>query len=157
MKVVLFEISDDKLVDALDALRPLSPGKLRVMEDRPVPPSPARELELEQLAAKIAKAIAPRPDQHARRDALRLVLGGGDTFNAGEGEADPALRNATGALSRALRRFDPFAESPIELLCERRREIFTKGEHKGTYKGMRYIPTRLGGIVHRILKQQGKI
>lgn len=157
MVTVQFEISDEKLVDALDIIRPFSPANLRIFSEKPVPPSPMREAELQQLAHKIALAIAPRPEQQARRDALRLVLEGGDTFFSQEGEADPALRNATGAISKSLRRFDPYALSPLDLLCERRREVFSRGPAKGTYKGMRYIPTALGQRVLQKLKDLGKL
>jgi hypothetical protein len=154
---VQFDISDDKLVDVLDTIRRFGPGGLRIFSARPVPPSPMREAELQQLAHKIALAIAPRPEQQARRAALRLVLEGGSTFASQDGEADPALRNATGAISKSLRRFDPYAASPLDLLCERRREVFSRGPAKGNYKGMRYIPTALGQRVLRKLKDLGEL
>ncbi|NJO13872.1 MAG: hypothetical protein HC870_01235 [Rhizobiales bacterium] len=157
MVTVHIELSEDKLVDCLDAIRKFSPAKLRIFAEQPVPPSPMREAELQKLAHKIALAIAPRPEQQARRDALKLVLEGGDTFTSQEGEADPALRNATGAISKSLRRFDPVAQSPLDLLCERRREVFSRGPHKGNYKGMRYIPTALGQRVLRKLKELGML
>lgn len=157
MAMVQFEVQDDNLVEALDAIRCVSPTNLRVFAQKPIPPSPMREAELQQLSHKIAMAIAPRPDQHARRDALRLILGGGDTFSSQEGEADPALRNATGAISKSLRRFAPYTDSPLELLCERRREVFARGRDKGVYKGIRYIPNALGRRVFQKLKDLGKI
>jgi hypothetical protein len=157
MATVQFDISDEKLVDVLDAIRRFGPGGLRIFGARPVPPSPMREAELQQLAHKIALAIAPRPEQQARRAALRLVLEGGNTFASQEGEADPALRNATGAISKSLRRFDPYAASPLDLLCERRREVFSRGPAKGNYRGMRYIPTALGQRVLRKLKELGEL
>lgn len=157
MATVQFDMSDDRLVDCLDAIRSFHPSRLRIFAEQPIPPSPMREAELQQLAHKIALAIAPRPEQLARREALRLVLEGGDTFSSQEGEADPALRNATGAISKSLRRFDPFAASPLDLLCERRREVFSRGPSKGSYKGMRYIPTALGTRVLQKLRELGKL
>jgi hypothetical protein len=157
MATVLFDISDEKLINALDSIRSFGPANLRIFTERPIPASPMREAELQQLAHKIALAIAPRPEQHARREALRLVLEGGDTFWSLGGEADPALRNATGAISKSLRRFDPYAASPLDLLCERRREVFSNGPAKGNYKGVRYIPTALGKRVLQKLKELGKL
>lgn len=157
MTTIQFDVPDDRLIEVLDTIRAFNPVKLRIFAEKPIPPSPMREAELQQLAHKIALAIAPRPEQHVRRDALRIVLGGGDTFSSQEGEADSALRNATGAISKSLRRFDPYAESPLDLLCERRREVFSRGPGKGTYKGMRYIPTALGKRVRQKLKELGKL
>ena len=157
MATVQFDLTDDQLHEVLDAIRPFNPSKLRIFAEKPIPASPMHEAQLQQRAHKIALAIAPRPDQHARRDALRLVLEGGNTFTSQEGEADPALRNATGAISKSLRKFDPYAQSPLDLLCERRRIVFARGPDKGTYKGMQYVPTALGRRVLQKLRELGKL
>jgi hypothetical protein len=157
MVTVQFDIAEEKLGDALDAVRRFMPANLRIFTTQPIPHSPMREAELQQLAHKIALAIAPRPEQRARREALRLILEGGDTFLSQQGGPDPALRNATGAISKSLRRFDPYAASPLDLLCERRREVYVRGPGKGNYKGMRYIPTALGRRVLQKLRELGKL
>lgn len=157
MTVVQFDVCDDRLVDLLDAIRRYAPSRLRVFRETPRPQSPRQETELQRLAGQIARAITPKSDSPNQVAALRLVLEGGDTFTLQEGEPDPGLRNAIGGLSKKLRRFDRFAESPVELLCERRREVFSRGQAKGIYKGMRYIPNALAGRVLKILRDTGQL
>lgn len=153
MAMIQFECPEAKIADALDAIRLFAIGKPHLFTPLPLPASPKEAAEFEQRAQEIAKAIRPRVSQTVRLEALRLVLLGGDTFYDQQGEADPALRNATGALSKALRKFSIW-DSPLDLLCERRRETVPSGPYKGRYQGTRYIPTRLGKRVREILQEQ---
>ncbi|MEZ5742299.1 MAG: hypothetical protein R3D89_00875 [Sphingomonadaceae bacterium] len=154
-----FEVSETKLAAALDALRPFGVLRPKVFQPMPLPLSPVSEAEFERKAQTIATEIAPRPHHIGRADAIRLVLGGGDTFTAQQGEANPAIRNAIGSLSKVLRRFDRFAESPLEIICDRKREVFAKGDAhgEGQYKGIRYVPNRLGERVLQILEERGAL
>jgi hypothetical protein len=54
-----------------------------------------------------------------------------------------------------LRKFAPYEESPLDILCERRRMVFSRGPAKGQYQGTRYIPTRMGNRVREILSEAG--
>lgn len=155
MTMIQFECRRDKELDILEALKPFSVQQLRLFSSLPKPPLPSDSKDFENKAQAIAKSIRPRPGQIMRRETLNTVLSGGDTFWDQDGKPDPALRNATGALSKALRKFAPFAESPLEILCERRREVFPSGSNKGEYKGTRYTVTRLGARVREILAAQG--
>lgn len=154
--MIQFECKEGMIVQAIDALSPMMIGKPQIFAAQPIPPSPKKALEFEELAQRIAKAIAPRANQPMRAETLRLVLTGGDTFWDQKGESDPALRNATGALSKALRRFSMW-DSPLDLICTRVREVIPNGPFKGKYQGTRYVPTSLGKRVHEILKESGAI
>jgi hypothetical protein len=152
--VLQVECDQERLTEVLEALQSLTRNpKIFLPGNLPDLPSAKREFEARALA--IAKAIKPRPNQRMRQETLEFVLGGGDTRIDQQGEPDPALRNATGALSKALRRFAPWDESPLEILCERRRETVPSGPYKGRYQGTRYIPTRLGKRVREILQEWG--
>lgn len=153
MVMIQFECADAKVADAIDAIGPFAIGKPLLFATQPLPASPKKDAEFEKLAQDVARAVRPRANQTVRLDALKLVLFGGDTFRNQQGEADPGLRNATGALSKALRKFSPW-DSPLDILCERRRETVPNGPFKGMYQGTRYIPTRLGKRVRAILHEQ---
>ena len=150
-KMVQFECEETKLTDALDRLRELGVGRLTVYAAEALPASPMLAKQFETRAQAIAKAIQPRQGQDLRRETLQLVLSGSDTFFGQHGEPDPALRNATGALSKALRRFAPYDESPLDILVRRTREVWTDAPLKGQYRGTRYTPTNLGVRVREIL------
>jgi len=154
MAMIQVECDDAKVVEILEAIKSLSKSP-KIFSAKPLPSLPSAQKEFEARALAIAKAIKPRPNQSMRLETLELVLDGGDTWFDQKGEPDPALRNATGALSKALRRFDPWSESPLEILCERRRETIAKGPFKGRYQGTRYVPTRLGHRVREILQEWG--
>lgn len=153
MHTIQFECPEAKVAEALDMIAAFAVGKPQLYAKLALPVSPAKEAGFEKLAQEIAKTIRPRASQTVRLEVLRLVLFGGDTFYDQKGEADPALRNATGALSKALRKFSIW-DSPLDLLCERRRETVPSGPYKGRYQGTRYIPTRLGKRVREILQEQ---
>ncbi len=156
MVVIQVECQEERLAEVLEALKSLARNpKLFVPRSLPVLPSVEREFEARAQA--IAKAIRPRPNQAMRRETLEFVLGGGNTWLDQQGEPDPALRNATGALSKALRRFAPWEQSPLEILCDRRRETVPSGPYKGRYQGTRYVPTPLGKRVREILQEWGVV
>lgn len=154
---VQFECDEQCVADAIDAVRRFIRGKPRIYEARALPDSPERAKEFEARAQAIAKAIKPREGQKMRRETLLLVLSGGDTWFDQGGDPDPALRNATGALSKALRQFEPYTPSPLDILAERQRETFEDGLYKGRYRGTRYRPTRLGQRVLEILRSWGSV
>jgi hypothetical protein len=154
MKLIQFECDDVKVVDALEALKGIG-RNAKLFSSNPLPNLPSTRKEFEARALAIAEAIKPRANQRMRLEALEIVLNGRDTWFDQSGEPDLALRNATGALSKALRRFAPWTDSPLEILCERRRMMVPDGPQKGRYQGTRYIPTRLGHRVREILRERG--
>jgi hypothetical protein len=158
MVMIQFECANDKIVDALEALKGIASGQTtKIWTPMKIPVLAADLQAFEQKAQAIAAAIKPRPNQKMRAEALRYVFNESNTYWAQQGDPDPALRNATGALSKALRRFAPYHESPLDIVCERRREVFDKGPMKGTYQGVQYVLTKLGKRVRDILKELGII
>lgn len=154
MVVIQIECEKHRIVEVLEAVKPLS-RNAKIFSLEPLPKLPSAQKEFEARALAIAHAIKPRPNQLMRLETLEFVLKGGDTWLDQNGEPDPALRNATGALSKALRPFAPWDDSPLEILCERRRVTIASGPYKGRYQGTRYVPTRLGGRVREILQELG--
>jgi hypothetical protein len=152
--LIQIECDTDKVVAILEATKSFA-RTAKLFSQAPLPDLPSERAKFEERALAIAKWIRPRPNQAMRLETLEFVLNGGDTWLDQHGEADPALRNATGALSKALRRFAPFEESPLEILCERRRQTIGSGPYKGRYQGTRYVPTRLGKRVREILQEWG--
>lgn len=152
--IIQVECDEGKVVEILEAIKSLGKNP-KIFSTAPLPKLPSAQKEFEARAQSIAKAIKPRPNQTMRLETLEFVLNGGDTWRDQKGESDPALRNATGALSKALRRFAPYSESPLEILCDRRRETIAKGPFKGRYQGTRYVPTMLGKRVREILQEWG--
>src|SRR6185295_13833355 len=106
---------------------------------------------LDALAAKIVDAVRPTAKQPMRKDALGFALLGGDTFWDQQGEADPSMRNALGALSKAMRAVFPFDASPIDRIARRVKQ-FHKAD--GHYLGTKYFRTALGNRVYEILKAE---
>ena len=156
MLVIQFVLNgDDKLIDALEALKPFAVGTPKIFAPQPVTKLPSNVAEFEARAQAIARTIRPRANQPMRLDALKAVLTGHNTWFDQQGDPDPALRNATGALSKALRKFAPYDESPLEILCVRRRETVPTGPYKGRYQGTTYEVTKLGARVRDILKEMG--
>ncbi|TMJ20177.1 MAG: hypothetical protein E6G92_10615 [Alphaproteobacteria bacterium] len=154
MKIVQLECEDGKHIEILEAVKGLS-RNAKVFQIEKVPDLPSAEREFEDRAQAIAKWIRPRSNQPMRLETLEFVLNGGNTWFDQNGESDPALRNATGALSKALRKFAPWQESPLEILCDRQRVMVSNGPFKGRYQGTRYSPTPLGRRVRDILTEWG--
>lgn len=115
-------------------------------------PKPASTVD-EKLAVQCADAVMPSPKAEFRRDALKLIFCSMGTCSFQEGESDPTLRNATGALSKSLRSVFPFYASPIDQLVIRKKTYF----ENGVYEGTEYYPTQLGKRVREILKERGVI
>jgi hypothetical protein len=158
MATIQFECPDDKIIDAMEAIKGIAIGqKINLWAPLNIPTLPSNEKAFEERAQAIARKIKSRQSQKMRQEALRYVFNEENTFWAQHGDPDPALRNATGALSKALRSFAPYHESPLDIICERRREVFDKGPLKGTYQGTQYVLTKLGKRVREILKEIGEI
>jgi hypothetical protein len=154
MVVIQVECVEERVAEVLEALKSRTRNP-KLFLPRRLPELPSVKREFEARAQAIARAIRPRPNQAMRQETLEFVLGGNDTWFDQQGEPDPALRNATGALSKALRPFAPWEESPLEILCDRRRETVPSGPYKGRYQGTRYVPTPLGKRVREILQEWG--
>lgn len=154
MVTIQLECENDRVLEILEAVKSLSRHP-KIFSPLPFPKLPSAAREFEARAQAIAKTIRPRPNQPMRLETLEFVLNGRDTWFDQSGDPDPALRNATGALSKALRPFAPWSESPLEILCERRRQTIPDGPYKGRYQGTRYIPTKLGDRVREILEESG--
>lgn len=154
MIMIQVECEAERVPEVLEALKSRARNPKIFLPQR-LPELPSAKREFEARAQAIAKRIRPRPNQVMRQETLEFVLGGGNTWLDQQGEPDPALRNATGALSKALRPFAPWEESPLAILCERRRETVPAGPYKGRYQGTRYVPTPLGKRVREILREWG--
>ena len=68
----------------------------------------------------------------ATKDALRAALGNYDSCLDQEGESDHGMRVALAALSKALRPFAEYCDSPIDLIAFRELEYFEGGGYRGT-------------------------
>jgi hypothetical protein len=155
MYIIIVPVPDlSKVPSVLGALEPVVPqGTITLYESKPLPQPPsAEDVALEALAKKVADAIRPTAKQPMRIEAIRAALGGWDTFHDQEGEVDPALRNALGALSKAMKQVFPNDSSPIERIATRKRF-----SDKGGYLGTRYHATPLGVRVRKILEADGSI
>ena len=103
MATLIAEIPDHSLKGALEALSPyVKPENLKLFSPIAVPKDQGDD-ELAKLAQKVVDAVRPKPSQPLRREALQKLLSGHDTFSNQTGQADPALRNAMGAISKALK------------------------------------------------------
>ena len=110
------------------------------------------EDELTKLAQKVVEAVRPKPTQPLRKEALRKLLSGHDTFANQGGEADPALRNAMGAISKALK--SVFAhDHAMRRLAVPKKTHFPDGSYRGTI----YSITPLGARVRDLLKAEQAI
>lgn len=152
MPTLIAEISDQSLKGALEALAPfVAPENLKLFSPIALPDDQSDD-ELNQLAQKVVEAVRPKPTQPLRKEALQKLLNGHDTFTSQGGEADPALRNAMGAISKALR--SVFAHDHAV-----RRLAIPKKTHfpDGTYRGTVYSLTPLGARVRDLLKAEKAI
>jgi hypothetical protein len=151
MIMFLVEISDQSVKGVLDALAPfVSPSNIKLFD--PVPLPPVQDDELVQLAQAVVVAVRPKPSQPLRKEALRKLLGGHDTFSDQRGEPDPALRNAIGAISKALKSVF-FHDQAVHRLAVPRKTHFPDGSYRGTV----YDLTPLGELVRELLKAEKAI
>ncbi len=83
---------------------------------------------------------------------LLTLLVGGDSWEMSRGEALQSPRAEAIAFSRYMKKIKLFQdyESPAHFLAYHKR-IYFKG---GGYKGVEYIPTKLGMAVHQLLKDK---
>lgn len=152
MTMLLVEISDQSLKGALDALAPfVSPENIKLFDPIPLP-AVQDDDELKQLAQSVVAAVRPKPSQPLRKEALRKLLGGHDTFSDQRGEPDPALRNAMGAISKALKSVF-FHDQAVHRLAVPRKTHFADGSYRGTV----YDLTPLGELVRELLKAEKAI
>jgi hypothetical protein len=155
MSVVMLEIGDPSQLAAVQqaVAHILPPSSIKVFQELPPAAPQTGGNALDELATKIATAIRPNARQSMRQEALRAALGGWDTFWDQEGTPDPALRNAFGAISKAMRAVFPHDASPIDRIVIRRKRF----DKDGAYLGTSYHQTQLGLRVRDILKAEGSI
>ncbi len=142
----------DPILKAISSL--VAEGQVELFELQELPkPTNEEDQELESTAQKIAKLIRPTARQPMRGEALKVALVGWDTFMDQKGEADPSLRNALGAVSKAMRPIFPYDSSPIDRLATRRKRF----DDHGGYLGTVYTPTKLGIRVKEILEAENAL
>jgi hypothetical protein len=152
MNLITIRATDEATASILSALSNLvGSSDIEVFAACPSPPPALHPAEKTTLALVISDAIRPSGKQTMRLEALRMALNGWDTFSNQKGEGDPALRNAMGALSKALRPFFPNDKSPIKRISSRTKRF----DEDGNYLGTRYSPTSLGIQIRDILKNDG--
>jgi hypothetical protein len=146
------EIAEQHLKAALGALAPFAPPEsIKLYQQIPCPGG-ENDQEEHQFAQIVAKAIRPQPNQPMRKEALQKLLGGHDTFTDQKGEPDPALRNAMGAISKALKSVFSH-DKAIQRLAIPKKTYFDDGHYMGTI----YLLTPLGAKVRDILKAEKSI
>lgn len=143
-------VPESAIKAVLHALTPfVPPNDISLFKAVPTPEN-KDDSALHQLAIKVVQMVRPKPNQSMRPKALNALLGGHDTFWNQHGEADPALRNAIGAVSKALKMmFDH--DHPVQRLAVPKKNYFPDG----TYKGTTYLITPLGKYVRQILESEG--
>jgi len=157
MKLIQITAPDPAAASVLAAIAAIVPAEnVRVYSEvPPAPPAPPPGPD-SKLVAAIADAVRPGPSHAMRRKALEAALGGYDSYWAGHGEADPAMRNALGWVSKALKAVFPNDASPISRLAQRRKHYAAKAMGGG-YLGVRYETTALGVAVRDRLTAEGAI
>ena len=111
------------------------------------------EIELMRKAEAIADAVMKAPLGASWNGIyLQALLVGGDSWEMSQGEALQSPRAEAIAFSRYMKKIKLFQdyESPAQFLAHHKR-IYFKG---GGYKGVEYIPTKLGMAVHQRLKDK---
>jgi hypothetical protein len=150
MFLVTAHVPESAIKAVLQALTPfVPPNGISLFKAVPTPDDEDNSA-LQQLALKVVNLVRPKPNQSMRVKALRALLGGHDTWWNQGGEPDPALRNAIGAISKALKGvFDH--DHPVKRLAVPRKNYFPGGEYKGTT----YLVTPLGERVRYLLVAEG--
>ncbi|CAK7260911.1 MULTISPECIES: hypothetical protein [Shinella] len=152
MPLLIAEVPEQSLKGALKALAPFVPPENLKLFSALAPPEDESDDELTQLAQKVVEAVRPKPTQPLRKEALRKLLGGHDTFTNQGGEADPVLRNAMGAISKALRTVFAHDQAVRRLAIPKKTQF-----PDGTYRGTVYSVTPLGARVRDLLKAEKAI
>ena len=154
MFTLIVEISDENLKSALIGLSPLVALKgIKLYGAVELPNVQNDADELTKIAQKIVEAVRPQPKQYLRKEALQKVLRGHDTFMDQRGESDPVLRNAVGAISKALKVVFPNEKGAVRRLAVPKKTFFADGSYRGT----EYVVTPLGDRVRDLLKAEGAI
>ena len=97
---------------------------------------------------------APNGSSWKKGTYLHSLLIGGDTWEMSQGDAARTPRPEAIAFSRYMKKKGLFSgpEKPAEHLSTHNRVYF---EEHGGYKGIEYVPTKLGKAVYSILKENG--
>jgi hypothetical protein len=152
LALLLAEIPDQSVKCALDALSPfVPPESIKLFAALPLPPA-QNDDELKELAKTVVAAVRPKPTQPLRKEALQKLLRGHDTFFDQQGEPDPALRNAMGAISKALKSVF-FHDQAVQRLAVPKKTHFSDGKYRGTV----YVVTPLGALVRDLLRAEKAI
>jgi len=150
MKYLTVQVPDDTLTSILQALTPLvPPNAIQLFEPLPISKEPEDD-GLGKLALQVLEIVRPKPSQPMRKEALQKLLNRHDTFWDQGGEPDPALRNAMGALSKALRAVFPHDQAIRRLAVPKKTFM-----DNGAYQGTAYVITPLGKRVRDLLKAEG--
>lgn len=152
MQILLVKLRSSQVSAAISALAPIvAPQDIDLYGSLPLP-EPSTDDKLEELAKKVVLAVRPKPTQPMRREALQKLLKGHDTFMDQGGVSDPALRNAMGAISKALRSVFGHDQAIRRLAVPRKTFMADK-----SYQGTIYDVTPLGRRVRELLITDGSI
>lgn len=139
--------------DVLHALAPfVPPTGIKLFQAVTLAPEEEKTSEFEELAKKVVDAVRPKPTQPIRKEILSKMLNGHDTFLNQRGEADPALRNGVGAISKALKSVF-LHDQAVRRIAVPKKTFFDNGIYKGTI----YALTPLGKRVRELLVAEGAI
>jgi hypothetical protein len=152
MRTIIAQVCEQNLKDAVKALASFAPPEDISIYEPVALPEDSEDDALDELAQKVVTAVRPQPTQPMRRKALRKLLGGHDTFVGQGGEADPALRNAMGAISKALHPVFNHSQAVRRLAVPRKTRF-----PDGSYKGTTYVRTKLGHRVKALLEAEKSI
>ncbi|MBY5517840.1 hypothetical protein [Rhizobium leguminosarum] len=152
MMLLTIKFAPSSLAAVLKAIEAVVPSsQIEVYEPAPIPKAPTDD-GLDELAKKVVVAIRPKPTQPMRREALQKLARGHDTFFDQGGVPDAALRNAMGAISKALRSVFEHDQAIRRLAIPRKTFMADK-----SYQGTVYDVTPLGARVFELLKAEGSI
>jgi hypothetical protein len=152
MTILLAEIPDQSVKGVLDALAPfVAPESIKLFNPVPLPVV-QNDDELTELAKAVVAAVRPKPTQPLRKEALQKLLSGHDTFSDQGGQPDPTLRNAMGAISKALKSVFVHSHAVRRLAVPKKKHFAD-----GTYRGTVYDLTPLGELVRDLLKAEKAI
>jgi hypothetical protein len=150
MPIIVAQIADINVAPAMAAIAPYSlSGNVKAYAEIPVKP---QSVDADELANKVVAAVRPKSNQTMRKEALRKLLSGHDTWLDQQGEPDPALRNAMGAISKSLKSVFPAGDG-MRRLAKPQKTWFDDGRYRGTS----YAITPLGERVRNLLKAEGSI
>lgn len=152
MILLAIKVVPSNLTAVLKAIEALVPSQNIELYEPAAIPKPPTDDGLDELAKKVVTAVRPKPTQPMRREALQKLARGHDTFFDQGGEPDAALRNAMGAISKALRSVFGHDQAIRRLAIPRKTFMADK-----SYQGTVYDVTPLGARVFALLKAEGSI